>query len=109
MNKVFVVQEVFKKEGGIAKPLFNMNPAKKFGQITVMLPSGGVMLHSIPMIKELKQRLKDFCDNDYILPVGDPVAIAVASTIAANNNRGKFKMLKWDRREKLYDVIEIAL
>ena len=109
-GKVFVVQECFKKdEKGFPRPLFNLNPARQFGQITMMLPSGSVMLHPIPMIKELKQKLKNFCDDDCILPIGDPVAIAVAATIAANNNRGRFKMLKWDRRERVYDIIEIIL
>ena len=108
-GKVYVVQEVFKKEGGIARPLFNLTPAREYGQITVLLPSGSVMLHPIPMVRELEKRLKDFCDDDYILPIGDPSAIAVASIVASKNNRGKFKMLKWDRREAVYDVIEITI
>ena len=108
-GKVYVVQEVFKKEKGIARPLFNLNPAREFGQISVLLPSGQVMLHPIPMVRELQKKLKDFCDDDYILPIGDPSAIAVASIVATKNNCGRFKMLKWDRKAGAYDVIEITI
>ena len=41
--------------------------------------------------------------------MGDPAIIAVAGAIAAKNNNGKFKVLKWDRDEKKYYDIEIDL
>ena len=56
--KVYVVQEVFKKEGGISRPLFNLSPAREYGEIKILLPPGGVMLHPIPMVRELDMKLK---------------------------------------------------
>jgi len=38
--------------------------------------------------------------------MGDPIAIGLAVAIAANNNGGRVKMLKWDRRELRYYAIE---
>ena len=109
MGTVYVVQEVFKIEHGITKTLFNLAPARRYGEITVILPGGKVMLHPIPMVRELQKKLRKFSDDDYLLPIGDPAAIAAAGHIAAKNNGGRFKMLKWDRQEKCYDVIEIII
>ena len=48
-------------------------------------------------------------DEDYLLLMGDPSAIGIACAIAATQNRGKFKCLKWDRREYKYYPIEVNL
>jgi hypothetical protein len=50
----------------------------------------------------LKRLLKDFNDEDYLLMMGDPAAMGLACCIASDINRGKFKILKWDRQEKKY-------
>mgnify|MGYP000622126402 CR=1 FL=1 len=57
----------------------------------------------------IKQELKEFSDDDYLLLIGDPAIIAVCGAIAAKNNRGKFKVLKWDRNDKRYYDLEIDL
>jgi hypothetical protein len=41
--------------------------------------------------------------------MGDPSAIGIACAIAATQNRGKFKCLKWDRREYKYYPLEVNL
>ncbi len=53
--------------------------------------------------------LSTFCDDDYLLLIGDPAIIALAGAIASEMNRGKFKVLKWDRDEKKYYDLEIDL
>jgi hypothetical protein len=65
------------------------------------------MLASVPMIRFLREKLKDFSDDDYILPVGDPITIASVAAVASDINKGYFRMLKWDKRERKYMVIEI--
>jgi len=44
-----------------------------------------------------------------LLLIGDPAIIAVCGAIAAKNNGGRFKVLKWDRNEKRYYDLEIDL
>jgi hypothetical protein len=44
-----------------------------------------------------------------LLLAGDPVAIALSAAIAAKHNRGKFKMLKWDRLENKYIPLQADL
>ena len=48
-------------------------------------------------------------DDDYLLMVGDPAAIAAAGAVACMLNNGRMKLLKWDRQEMRYYVVEYDL
>ena len=88
----------------------NIRSAEKFGDLKIVLPDNKQMiLSSGPLTFKLKQELRDFNDNDYLLLIGDPAIIAVAGAIAAEHNNGRFKVLKWDRNETRYYDIEIDL
>ena len=88
----------------------NIRSAEKFGDLKIVLPDNRqIVLSSGPLTFKLKQELKDFNDNDYLLLIGDPAIIAVAGAIASENNNGRFKVLKWDRNETRYYDIEIDL
>ena len=89
---------------------YNVRSAEKFGDLKVMLPDNKQMiLSSGPLTFKLKQELKNFNDNDYLLLIGDPAIIAVCGAIAADFNGGRFKVLKWDRNDKRYYDLEIDL
>ena len=91
---VYVVQEAVGK---------NILSAEKYGELVLLLDSDRqVVLSAAPTIKTLKLKLKNFSDDDYLLLMGDPVAIGIACAIACENNRGKMKCLKWDKREMRY-------
>ena len=47
-------------------------------------------------------KIVNFNDDDYLLLTGDPAAIALAAAVAARQNGGRFKMLKWDRQTAKY-------
>jgi hypothetical protein len=75
----------------------------------VLLPPGQIMLATAPTVSQLRSKLRDlrdYSDEDFLLAMGDPIAIGLAVAIAANNNGGRVKMLKWDRRELRYYAIE---
>ncbi len=89
---------------------YNVRSAEKFGELTVMLPDNKQMiLASGPLTFKLQQELKDFSDDDYLLLMGDPSAIGIACAVASSNNRGRFKCLKWDKREYKYYPVEVNL
>ena len=94
---VYVVQESMK---------FNLLPAAEYGELQTLLPSGQVMLATAPTIRSLRDKLRTFSDSDFLLAIGDPLAIGLSVAIAAGFNGGKIKMLKWDRRELRYYAIE---
>ena len=101
MPKVFVVQETFKH---------NLLPAQKFGELTFLLPPGTqIMFSPGPLVTKMERHLRAFTNEDMILLIGDPAAMGVACALAAKHNNGKFKLLKWDKREMTYYTIHVDL
>jgi hypothetical protein len=98
---VYVVQEVIGR---------NVLSAEKFGTLELLLPEGSqLVLSTGPTVRRLRYKLRNFNDDDYLLLIGDPSAIGIACAIAATNNRGQFKCLKWDKREYKYYPVEVNL
>jgi len=98
---VYVVQEQLGK---------NIISATKYGEIEVLLPTGSQITFSAGHVtEELKSKLSNFNDNDYLLLMGDPVAIGLATMVAAHWNKGRVKMLKWDKQEKVYYSVAVNL
>ena len=88
----------------------NIRSAEKFGDLKVLLPDNRqIVLSSGPLTFKLRQQLKDFNDNAYLILIGDPAIIAIAGAVVSDVNGGRFKILKWDRDEKRYYDIEIDL
>ena len=98
---VFLVQE---------NPYINVLGAAEYGDIVVLFESGQqIMFSPQPAIRKLKRKLKDFDDGDYLLMMGDPAAMGIACCIAAEMNRGKFNILKWDKKQQRYYPVSINL
>lgn len=98
---VYVVQEQLGK---------NIVSSTKYGEIEVLLPAGSQITFSAGHVTDmLKAKLSNFNDKDYLLLMGDPVAIGLATMVAAHWNKGKVKMLKWDKQEKMYYPVSIDL
>ena len=98
---VFLVQE---------NPYINVLGAADYGDIVVLFESGQqIMFSPQPAIRKLKRKLKDFDDGDYLLMMGDPAAMGIACCIAAEMNRGRFDILKWDKKQQRYYPVTINL
>ena len=97
---VYVVQEV---------PGRNVLPARQYGELSVLLPPGDVILSPGPTTRKLQRALKDFSDQDYLLLMGDPVSIGLACAVASDMNQGRFKLLKWDRQQHVYYPVAVVL
>ena len=88
----------------------NIRSAEKFGDLKILLPNNrNIILSAGPVAHKLRKELSTFCDDDYLLLIGDPAIIALAGAVVSEMNRGKFKILKRDRDEKRYYDIEIDL
>ena len=94
MARVFVVQE---------NPNVNILAAGHYGELIPLLkPGKQITLSSAPVVRLIRQKLKDYNDDDFILAMGDPVAIGISCIIASEVNNGKVNILKWDRENKAY-------
>ena len=107
-STVYVIQEISGSKAGT--PKINIIGASQYGQFKFLLPEFSQIIFSPgPLIFKLRQKLKDFRVQDYLLLTGDPAIIGVACSIVSDMTNGKYKLLKWDRQEKKYYPIEINL
>jgi hypothetical protein len=87
-------------------PSINLEPAKQFGELVIMLPPNANRLHINPLVVALREQMKDFTREDAIIAVGDPSLIAAAACIAVSKTGGLLRILKWDRQSSSYIVVE---
>jgi hypothetical protein len=100
-GNVYVIQEVSK---------FNVISAQEFGKLIPIFEEGKqIMLSPGPAIRKARTILKDFNDKDYLLLIGDPSMIGLCCSVAADNNRGRYNLLKFDRHTHSYLPIQIDL
>lgn len=104
---VYVVCEPTHVIAGVQRPSMDITPAAVFGELVVLMPTSQSMLAPVPTVRTLKEKLRNFTDEDFILPVGDPVLIATVAMIAAEQNGGKVKFLKWDKPTRRYFSIQV--
>ena len=98
---VYLIQE---------NPYISVLSANEYGKIVTLFESGTqIMFSPQPAIRKLKRKLRDFNDNDHLLMMGDPAAMGIACCVASEMNRGKFKILKWDKMQKRYYSVQINL
>ena len=105
---VYVVQEIAGTQSG--NPKINIMGASEYGKFKFLLPEFSQMIFSPgPLVRKLRQGLKDFKEGDHLLLTGDPALIGVACSIVSDITNGKYNLLKWDKQERKYYPISINL
>ena len=105
---VYVIQEIPGTQAG--NPKINIMGASRYGDFKFLLPEFSQMIFSPgPLIYKLRQGLKNYTVDDYLLLTGDPAIIGVACSIVSDITNGKYNVLKWDKQERKYYPIEINL
>jgi len=98
MAKVYAIQEANNK---------NMLSATNFGDLEFLLPLFSNHTFSTEKtLNTIKSGLDDFTEEDYLLLIGDPVSIGIATHYAAKKT-DVVKFLKWDNREYTYFPVEV--
>lgn len=88
----------------------NIASALDYGQIeTILPPNAQIAFSVVPTVRRIQRKLEKFSDEDFLLLIGDPSAIGIACAVAASKNDGRFKCLKWDKRERRYIPLEVDL
>ena len=110
-RKVYVIQHIAGTQAG--NPKINIMGASSYstsGEFNFLLPEFSQMIFSPgPLVFKLRQGLKDFTKDDYLLLTGDPALIGVACSIVSDITNGKYNLLKWDKQERKYYPIAINL
>jgi len=98
MAKVYAIQEANNK---------NMLSATNFGELEFLLPpQSNLMFSTEKTLNTIKSGLDEFTEDDYLLLIGDPVSIGIA-THYATKKTDVVKFLKWDNREYTYFPVEV--
>ena len=105
---VYVIQEIVGTRAG--RPRINILGAAEYGTLKFLLPELSQIVFSPgPLIFKLRNLLKKFNTEDFLLLTGDPALIGVACSIVSDITGGKYKLLKWDKQENKYYPITINL
>ena len=105
---VYVIQELPGTRAGA--PKINIMSASKFGNFKFLLPEFSQMIFSPgPLVFKLKSLLKNYTPKDFLLLTGDPAIIGVSCSIVAEMTNGRYKLLKWDKQDRIYYPVEIDL
>lgn len=110
--RVFVVQKQmrFDETLGQLVPRFStIEKAEKFGELEYLLSPSAHPFDSSTVIGDLHDRLKDFCDDDNLLLIGNPSLIGMATAIASHYNNGLVNLLQWSGRDNEYTKISARI
>lgn len=104
-GRVFVVQRPAfydrEKRGWVNK--YDISPAREFGELVYLLRPGNLYRDQLATtLVALRSALADFSLDDYLLAIGDPVAIAAAVIAASQRTGGRVHLLKYDRMSGSY-------
>lgn len=89
---------------------YDISAAKEFGKLVYLLDPGNVQPVNLKAsVAYLKEELADYTDGDYLLALGDPVAMVAAGIAAAIANNGKVAVLKFDRMTGKYHPYHINI
>jgi hypothetical protein len=98
---VYVTQE---------NPRVNIVSALQWGDLEPLTsPFDQIHLDPGRVVASIRGKLRGFGDDDWLLAMGDPAIIGIAFAIAAEVNRGRVNLLKWDKTEKSYYPVKIGL
>ena len=101
VSTVYVIQHIPGTQAG--NPKINIMGASQYGQFKFLLPEFSQMIFSPgPLIYKLRQGLKNYTSDDYLLLTGEPALIGVACSIVSDITNGKYNILKWDKQERKY-------
>lgn len=107
-STVYIVQNhvSYDHRTGLTVPRYDLSPAEQFGELVFLLSPGTVPNKPEQTIAELKKKLCDFSDDDYLLLVGNACFVAWAGAIAADVNDGKISFLQYNLSQKQYFVVK---
>lgn len=103
--RVFIVKIPEKYQDGTWVPKLSPVEAERFGTVKLILGSGRKLtVEDTPIIKAA---LDDFTTDDFLVLMGSPLQIGLATHFAMERTDGKVTFLIWDHYIKDYKMQEI--
>ena len=94
-SKVYIIQHP--QRNGV--PL-DVTDASRLGivQKPIVRHNYNTQIDAADAVRRIEAALADYTEQDYLMCIGDPVLIGIATAIAARNTGGVVNLLKWNRR-----------
>jgi len=108
MPTVYVVQKPLEKKGEewVLKHPALESLASEFGRVHYLVTEPFIADRG-PLMRQMQRGLKDIEPDDYLLPVGSPLAIMAATMVAARYNHGYVRALYYDKKAGRYFETEL--
>lgn len=109
---VFVVQKQMRFDEGTGElvPRFRtLEKAERFGTLEYLLSPSAHPFNPEHIIGDLHDKLKSFSDSDYLLLIGNPALIGMATAVAGHYNEGRLRLLQWSGRQGDYAEISVRM
>jgi len=104
MNKVYIIQNSYVRDGtgSTLRPKFDLRGVNAFGQPVEILHGQLSPLATAPAMAELRNALRNYSDDDYLLAIGAGAFLIAAGAIAAQRNNGRVHVLYWNGDAQKY-------
>jgi hypothetical protein len=109
MKKVYIICEPTRFQNGVEVKSVDLTPTTLWGEPVVLLPNMQSLISPESTVATLREKLATFDDSDFLVPIGDPVLMCLAATVASDVNNGRVAYLKWDRKLSAYVPIHAAI
>lgn len=104
MSKVYAVQNQLRMDTykGELVPKFDYRPAEEYGEVEFLLSPNAGPFQSRSVLNELHKKLCNFSEEDFLLLIGNPVLIGLATAVAADYSDGNINFLQWSGKDRRY-------
>lgn len=112
MTTVFIVQKQMRfddETGELVSRFKTLDKAERFGKLEYLLSPSAHPFNPPNIIGDLHEKLKGFTDEDFLLLIGNPALIGMATAVASHYNGGKLKLLQWSGRQGDYAEISVRM
>lgn len=111
MSTVYIVNETLRRDPDTGKMdrAMDLTPAKAFGELVHILPPGSLPNNIEYVIETIHKSLRNITSDDFLLLVGNPIAIGIACAVASDKTDGKFGMLRWNPKVREYEPVMVDI
>ena len=109
---VYVVQKQMRfddRKGELVPRFKTMDKARRFGDLEFLLSPSAHPFNPENVMRALREKLRDFGDEDHLLLIGNPALIGMATAVAAHRNCGRVRLLQWSGKQSDYTEISVRM
>lgn len=101
------IRSRYDRELGCWVPVISLNPARAFGTTVVLLPPEAGRMEPDVLCSMLSEKLSTVTAQDWLVPVGDPLIVGIATVLMVQRLGGRLRILRWDRQGSVYEPLEV--